>query len=65
MIRQNLESRDPDIVGSLAALKRAAKAALELGLRTRTPVWVIKNGRIVDLTKSIRGKRRARNSTSS
>jgi hypothetical protein len=49
------ESKDPDIRGSLPALKRAARRALELGLKTGTPVWVMKNGRIVDLT---RGKRR-------
>ena len=33
------------------ALRRAARRALELGIATGTPVYVIKNGKIVDLTK--------------
>lgn len=33
------------------ALRRAAKRALELGIQTGTPVWVMKNGKLVDLTK--------------
>jgi hypothetical protein len=48
-------SKDPDILAAPAALRRAARRALRLGLKTGTPVWVMKNGRIVDLT---RGKRR-------
>ena len=35
--------------GREAALRRAAKKALELGMRTNTPVWVIRDGKIVDL----------------
>jgi butyrate kinase len=33
------------------ALRRAAKRALELGIATGTPVYVMRNGKIVDLTK--------------
>jgi hypothetical protein len=44
-------SKDPDILASKTALERAAKRALQIGLETGTPVWVIKNGRMVDLTK--------------
>lgn len=36
---------------TLRALRRAAKRALELGLQMGTPVYVWKNGKIVDLTK--------------
>ena len=43
-------SRDPDILASAKALRRAARRALELGLRTGTPVYVLKDGEIVDLT---------------
>ncbi|MGB2753787.1 MAG: hypothetical protein WBD75_08380 [Phycisphaerae bacterium] len=46
---------DPDFLAIAAALRRAAKRALREGLETGTPVWVIKNGRMLDLT---RGKRR-------
>ena len=35
----------------LRALRRAARRALELGIKTGTPVYVIKNNKIVDLTK--------------
>ena len=35
----------------LRALRRAARHALELGIKTGTPVYVIKNNKIVDLTK--------------
>lgn len=47
-------SKDPDILASFNALRRAARRALELGLRTGTPVWVIRNGRMVDLTREHR-----------
>ena len=35
----------------LRALRRAARKALELGIQTGTAVYVMKNGKIVDLTK--------------
>jgi hypothetical protein len=44
-------SHDPDILASSAALRRAARKALQLGLQTGTPVYVMKKGKIVDLTK--------------
>ena len=42
--------KDPDILASFKALRRAARRALELGRRTGTPVYVLKDGEIVDLT---------------
>lgn len=56
MTEKLLDSTDPDIVGSFAALRRAAKRALQIGLETNTPVYVIQNGRIVDLTEEHRLK---------
>jgi hypothetical protein len=44
-------SKDPDILSSKAALQRAARKALQIGVETGTAVWVIKDGRMVDLTK--------------
>ena len=44
-------SRDPDIVASAKALRRAARRALEIGLSTGTPVYVMKAGKIVDLAR--------------
>jgi len=62
MSKRLLGCRDPDIVGSDAALRRAAKRALQIGLETGTPVYVLEDGKIVDLTKRYRhkGKRRER-----
>jgi hypothetical protein len=51
-----MNSKDPDIIASEKALRRAARRALQLGLQTGTPVYVIKKGRIVDLTKQVRRK---------
>lgn len=51
-------SRDPDILSAGVALRRAARRAHEIGRKTGTPVYVLKNGRIVDLTRE--RKRRAR-----
>jgi len=53
-------SKDPDILSSMAALRRAARRALREGLETGTPVWVIKDGRMVDLTREVRRRGRAR-----
>ena len=48
---------DPDIRGSLPAIKRAARRARSLGKATGTPVYAMKDGRIVDVN-AIQGKRR-------
>jgi hypothetical protein len=53
-MRRQAESRSREIEDTLRALRRAAKRALELGLQTGTPVYVWKNGKIVDLTKEVR-----------
>jgi hypothetical protein len=57
MTKRLLNSKDPDIIASFAALRRAARRALQIGLDTGTPVYVLKNGRIVDLTQEHREKR--------
>lgn len=51
MSQRRLSLRDPDILAVDAALRRAARRARELGRRTGTPVYVLKRGRIVDLTR--------------
>jgi len=38
----------------LKTLRRAARRALELGTRIGTPVYVLQNGKIIDLTKQKR-----------
>lgn len=42
------------------ALRRAARNALALGLKTGTPVYVYRNNQIVDLTKEKPGAKKAR-----
>lgn len=37
-----------EIEGMTAALRRAAKRALELGRRTGTPVWIMRDGKLVN-----------------
>lgn len=51
MTRNQRAVIDPEAAATLRALRRAARRALELGIRTGTPVYVIKGKRIVDLTK--------------
>lgn len=58
MRKELMGSKDPDIIGSYAALRRAAKRALQIGLETGTPVYVLEDGKIVDLTKRHRRKRK-------
>lgn len=40
-----------DLAGADTALKRAAKKALDLAVKTHTPCYVFENGKIVDLAK--------------
>jgi hypothetical protein len=58
MTKKSMASKDPDIIASEAALRRAAKRALQIGLETGTPVYVLIDGKIVDLTKRHRRKRK-------
>jgi len=57
MIEGSKGSKDPDIIASEAALRRAARRARRIGLETGTPVYVLKKGRIIDLTKRRRRSR--------
>jgi len=54
MNRHGNGRRDHEASATLRALRRAARRARELGAKTRTPVYVIQNDRIVDLTKEDR-----------
>lgn len=47
------------------ALRRAARNALELGIKTGTPVYVMRNNKIVDLTKEHRLKTKSASKRSS
>lgn len=45
---------DSDLAGVDKALRRAAKKAKELAVKTLTPLYVFENGKVVDLTKQKR-----------
>lgn len=53
---QKIKSTDPDIIGSLPALRRAARAARRLAIRTGTPLYVMRDGKIVNLNPVRRKK---------
>lgn len=48
---RQVESHSRETQDISRALRRAARRALELGIETGTPVYVIRDGKIVDLTK--------------
>ncbi|MGI9166545.1 MAG: hypothetical protein ACR2G5_09180 [Pyrinomonadaceae bacterium] len=61
MSRNATNAQDQDTGATLRALRRAARRARELGAKTATPVYVIQDHRIVDLTKQDRAVDRKRN----
>ena len=42
---------DPDLLGSMQAIQRAAQRARELAEATNTPCYVMQNGKIVDVAR--------------
>jgi hypothetical protein len=58
MSRHPNGAEDRETGATLRALRRAARRARELGARTGTPVYVIRDHRIVDLTKQDRAVHR-------
>jgi len=58
-------SPSPEAKGTLRALRRAARRALELGLQTGTPVYIWKNNQIVDITKEQRSSKKSKSKRSS
>ena len=63
MSRQ-VNSQSREIKETLRALRRAARRALELGIKTGTPVYVMRNNKIVDLTKEQSTKPRRKRTNS-
>ena len=58
MSRNSNGAKDPETAPTLRALRRAARRARELGARTGTPVYVIRDQRIIDLTREDRAQER-------
>ncbi len=57
---RRMASKDPVIRGSLAAMRRAARAALALAIETGTPLYVWRDGRVVNLNPRGRLKKSRR-----
>jgi hypothetical protein len=49
---------DPDILGSLPALRWAARRARELAVRTGTPCYIMPGGRIINIAAGTRPENR-------
>ena len=43
--------KDPDLLGSVQAMKRSAVNALKLARKTHTPCYVVKDGKIVNVAE--------------
>ena len=48
-MKTNGKPKDKDLLGSLAALKRAARCALTIARNTGTPYYILQHGKIVDI----------------
>ncbi|MEO8006293.1 MAG: hypothetical protein ABI771_15365 [Betaproteobacteria bacterium] len=44
------KAKDPDLPASLIAMKRAAKSARELAIRTNTAIILMQDGKVVRIT---------------
>ena len=49
---------DPHVAAITRALRRASDRALRVSQATGTPFWVMKNGRMVNLNPSAKGRRK-------
>ena len=56
-MKNEIKSSDPDIRGSLPALRRAARRARRLAEKTHTPLFVLVGGRVRNLNP---GRKRSR-----
>ena len=54
MAKKQVNIKDPDLAKVGVALERAAANARQLGFDTNTPVYVYRNGQIVDIVKEHR-----------
>ena len=50
-MKKEILPKDPDLLGSVQAMKRSAANALKLARITHTPCYVVKEGKITDVAK--------------
>ena len=48
-MKKNGKPKDKDLLGSQAALERAARSALKTARDSRTPCYILKHGKVVDI----------------
>jgi len=60
MNQKSLAALDRDLAAALPALRRAAAVARELSIKTGTPFYVMRDGRVVDLNAQASTKRTGR-----
>lgn len=60
IVKPDPKPRHPDLIGADAALRRAARRALNLALQTGTSCWILRDGEMVDLAAEVRGRSRAK-----
>ena len=48
-MKTKTKPKDKDLLGSFAALKRAARSALATARSTGTPCYVLRHGKLVDI----------------
>jgi len=63
-MRRQANSHSSETADITRALRRAARRALELGIKTGTPVYVMRNNKILDLTKEQPATRKSRRTSS-
>jgi len=63
MTNKRMTITDPDLAKVGVALKRAAAKARQLGFDTNTPVYVFRDGKIVDIVAEHRRVRSRKKST--
>jgi hypothetical protein len=56
-MKPRINSSDPDIRASFAALKRAAKAARKAAEAAGAPCYVVRDGRIVDVNAARKARK--------
>lgn len=59
-MRDKVISSDPDIQASWPALLRAARRARRLAMATGTPLYILKDGKVVNLNPKGRLRSRSR-----
>ena len=62
MANKRVEIKDPDLAKVGVALKRAAAKARQLGFDTNTPVYVYREGKIVDIVAEHRATQASKKS---